>query len=167
MRKEKIFKQSWNDMDFNQLYIYIKKLKSNRTRKIPMNGVVLADLKSIKSEGEFLFMSQKTGTRLAPVFRSFKAACEKAKISDLRFHDLRHTAATLIVMGGVDLVTVKEILGHSKIEMTMRYAYPTAENKRRAVNVLASVFEEKKHGTKQAQEQNGKPLTPLKSGGKN
>jgi integrase len=42
----------------------------------------------------------------------------------MHFHDLRHTAATMMVVSGVDLVTVKEILGHSSIEMTMRYAHP-------------------------------------------
>ncbi|TEU08521.1 MAG: hypothetical protein E3I52_01810 [Candidatus Aminicenantes bacterium] len=66
-----------------------------------------------------------------------------ADFDNFRFHDLRHTAATLMVMGGVDLVTVKEILGHSRIEITMRYAHPTSENKRKAVAVLESIFRKK------------------------
>jgi integrase len=61
--------------------------------------------------------------------------------SDLRFHDLRQTAATQMVIGGIDLVTVKEILGHATIQMTMRYAHPTPENKRHAVEVLSKLFE--------------------------
>jgi hypothetical protein len=63
----------------------------------------------------------------------------------------------------VDLVTVKEILGHSRIEMTMRYAHPTPENKRNAVNVLASIFGpgERKEGTIQTQESRGDVPTPL------
>jgi len=48
-----------------------------------------------------------------------------------------------MVMGGVNLVTVKEILGHSSIEMTMRYSHPTPENKRKAVDVLAAIFNQK------------------------
>ncbi len=48
-----------------------------------------------------------------------------------------------MVTGGIDLVTVAEILGHSDIKMTMRYAHPTPENKRRAVNVLTAVFADK------------------------
>ena len=47
-------------------------------------------------------------------------------------------------MGGVYLITTAEILGHADIKMTMRYAHPTPENKRKAVNVLASVFEKEK-----------------------
>ncbi|MBC8357344.1 MAG: site-specific integrase [Candidatus Aminicenantes bacterium] len=71
---------------------------------------------------------------------TFKAACRRSGIMDLRFHDFRHTAATHMVTGGVDLVTVAEILGHTDIKMTMRYAYPTPENKRKAVEVLSAVF---------------------------
>ena len=62
-----------------------------------------------------------------------------------------------MVMGGVNLVTVKEILGHSRIEMTMRYAHPTPENKRKAVAVLDSIFR-KRPGTKQAQIKNSLKL---------
>ncbi len=60
----------------------------------------------------------------------------------MRFHDLRHTAATMMVMSGVDLATVKEILGHSSIEMTMRYAHPTTEGKMNAVKALEKQMED-------------------------
>ncbi len=167
MRKGEILNLRWNDIDFTEHYIYIKETKSNKTKKVPMNGIVSGVLKSMERKGSFVFQNSKTDTRFRDFFRSFKTACRKAGVPDLRFHDLRHTAATLMVMGGVDLVTVKEILGHSKIEMTMRYAHPTPENKRRAVNVLGSVFEDKKHGTKLAQEPTMNQTTSLLSGSKN
>ena len=47
-----------------------------------------------------------------------------------------------MVEGGIDLVTVMQILGHSDIKQTIKYCHPTPENKRRAVNVLASVIEQ-------------------------
>jgi len=141
MRKGEILDLRWNDIDFIEHYIYLKKTKSNVMRKVPMNSIVSGMLKKIKREDDYVFTNPATGLRYSDIFHPFKAACEKAKIRDLRFHDLRHTAASLMVMGGVDLVTVKEILGHSTIEMTMRYAHPTPENKRKAVSVLVSVFE--------------------------
>jgi len=52
----------------------------------------------------------------------------------------------MMVIAGVNIVTVKEILGHFSIEMTMRYAHPTPEKKRKAVDVLASVFDDKDQG---------------------
>lgn len=86
-----------------------------------------------------MFYNPKTKNHITDVKTAFKAACRRTGIRDLRFHDLRHTAATYMVMDGVDLVTVAEILGHADIKMTMRYAHPTPENKRKAVNILASI----------------------------
>ena len=103
-----------------------------------MNALVAATFKNIKREDQLIFYNPKTKNHLKDIYRSFKTACQKVGMPDMRFHDLRHTAATLMVTGGIDLVTVKEILGHSKIEMTMRYAHPTLENKRKAVAVLES-----------------------------
>jgi len=55
-----------------------------------------------------------------------------------RFHDVRDTFATNLVLGGVDLVAVKDLMGHADVTTTMRYAHPTPETKRNAVNVLLS-----------------------------
>jgi len=143
MRKGEILNLRWSDIDFNKRYIFVRTTKSGKDRKIPMNHIVTSNLKALKRDGDFIFYNPKTKACLKDVKTAFKAACRRAGIPDLRFHDLRHTAATLMVTGGVDIVTVKEILGHSSIEMTMRYAHPTPENKRKAVDVLASVFEQK------------------------
>ena len=150
MRRGEVLGLRWNDIDFDKHYIFIKQTKSGVMRRVPMNSLVAEALRGIERRDSFVFFNPKTKSYLYRIDRSFKTACRKAGIPDLRFHDLRHTAATQMVMGGVDLVTVKEILGHSKIEMTMRYAHPTPENKRKAVAVLESVFSDK-HGTKQAQ----------------
>jgi len=165
MRRGELFNLRWNDIDFAEHFIFIKKSKSGFMRKIPMNDLVATTLKNIKRESDFVFCSPKTKGLLTSVRTSFKAACKEAHVPDLRFHDLRHTAATLMIMGGIDLVTVKEILGHSDIQMTMRYAHPTPENKRRAVNVLASVFDpdKKKVATIQPQEPKKKEVNPLLS----
>jgi len=166
MRRGELFNLRWNDVDFIEHYIFVKKTKSGFMRKIPMNDLVTETLKNIKRESEFVFCSPRTGGRLTAVGDSFKAACRKAGVPDLRFHDLRHTAATYMVTGGVDLATVSQILGHSDIKMTMKYAHPTPENKRNAVNVLASIFrpEEKKEVvTIQSQEPKNKEASPLLS----
>ena len=141
MRKGEILNLKWQDVDFNDDLIYIKQTKSNVPRKVPMNSMIKNALAGMKKKGDFIFAGKKPEMHVTDVYVWFKNACKKAGINDLRFHDLRHTAATLMVMGGIDLVTVKEILGHANIQMTMRYAHPTPENKRRAVAVLASIFE--------------------------
>ena len=64
-----------------------------------------------------------------------------AKIEDFRFHDLRHTAATRMAEAGVDIRTIAEFLGHSTIQMTMRYAHATDDAKRRAAEALEEYAE--------------------------
>ena len=167
MRKGEIFNLRWSDIDFVDHYIHIKKTKSNVMRKVPMNGVVATTLKNIERKSEFIFPSfwSKKHKHIMEVFRLFKAACKKAGIRDLRFHDLRHTAATLLVTGGIPLVTVSQILGHATIHMTMKYAHPTPEDKRKAVNVLASIFEteREKQGTILTHEQIEERISSLES----
>lgn len=90
---------------------------------------------SIKINSAFVFCKDN-GERYSKIQKVFEKAREKAGIKDFRFHDLRHTAATRMVTKGVDLATVKELLGHRSINTTMRYAHPTPEHKRKAVELL-------------------------------
>ena len=69
-------------------------------------------------------------------------SCEKSKITDFRFHDLRHTFASQLLMGGGDLVALKEILVHSDIKMTLRYAHLASAHMKKAVNILDSKLKE-------------------------
>ena len=100
-----------------------------------MNEAALGVLKHLKRDdaGIYVFADPKTGKPFGSVKTAFLTALKKSKIPPLRFHDLRHTFATRLVATGVDLLTVKELLGHSNISMTMRYAHPSQENMRRAV----------------------------------
>jgi len=68
--------------------------------------------------------------------KTFEAALKRAKIEDFRFHDLRLTFASNLVMAGVDLLTVTDLLGHQTISMTVRYSHLAASHKRGAVLAL-------------------------------
>jgi len=76
---------------------------------------------------------------LKDIRTAFKNACIRAGIKSLRFHDLRHTFATRLVLAGVDLATVSKLLGHSSIQMTMRYTHPTPEALKNAVSRLNKI----------------------------
>jgi len=73
---------------------------------------------------------------LKDIRTAFKNACDKAGIKNLTFHDFRHTFATRLVLSGVDLASVSKLLGHSSIQMTMRYSHPTPDALKRAVSKL-------------------------------
>ncbi|MDQ3562842.1 MAG: site-specific integrase [Pseudomonadota bacterium] len=63
----------------------------------------------------------------------FKRACRRAKLEDLRFHDLRHTTASLLVNAGHSIKIVQEVLGHRSVQAANRYAHLSIETKRAAL----------------------------------
>jgi site-specific recombinase XerD len=70
----------------------------------------------------------------------FQNAVKRAGIPHVRFHDLRHTFASHLVMGGVDIRTVQELLGHKDIRMTMRYSHLAPDHMKNAVRILDSHY---------------------------
>ena len=66
----------------------------------------------------------------------FERAVRQAGLGDFTFHDLRHTFASCLVMAGVDLPTVKDLMGHKDISMTLRYTPLSSDHKQRAVLAL-------------------------------
>ena len=80
-----------------------------------------------------------TGKPFKEVRKSFATACKKAGLHDFRFHDLRHCFASSLVMSGVDLTTIKELLNHKSLTMTLRYAHLAPSHKVKAVEALDEV----------------------------
>ncbi len=142
MRLREILYLKWCNVDFNRNIIVVTKTKSKKNRNVPMNGLVTETLQGIERKSEYVFCDPKTGEPYHSIKTTFGKALKRAGLVGVRFHDLRHSAASMMVESGVDLATVKEILGHSSIEMTMRYTHPTTEGKMNAVKALEKQMED-------------------------
>ncbi|EPC5685038.1 site-specific integrase, partial [Pseudomonas aeruginosa] len=85
--------------------------------------------------------ARANGDRVISLSAGFKQACQAAKIADFTIHDLRHTCAAWLVSAGVPLADVRDLLGHSTVAMTERYAHLAPARVRDAVGVLDQVRE--------------------------
>lgn len=143
-RKAELLGLEWRRVDLQEGLIHLeaKHTKSGKRRAIPMNSetreVILlrARFRAKHCPGSPWVFCHKNGKRLGDVKRSFVTACRRAGIADFRIHDLRHTCAAWLVSAGADLMDVRDLLGHSTIRMTERYAHLAPEKVRAAVALL-------------------------------
>ncbi len=154
MRKREILDLRWNEnVDLKHGFILLGLTKNGDRREIPINDTLRSTLKSLprRLDIPYVFYDQKTEKPYKDIKRSFKTAVRRAKIHDFKFHDTRHTFASHLVMAGVDLTTVKELLGHKTLTMTLRYAHLAPAHKAKAVDLLDTTLNGKTISTKLAQ----------------
>ena len=143
MRKSEILRLKWIDIDFKRDLLYLIETKNGERREVPINKTVKETLIKVSKHlrSSYVFCN-KIGKPYANVRTSFDTALKRAGIIDFRFHDLRHTFASHLVMLGIDLRTVQELLGHKTIEMTLRYSHLSPDHKNRAVGILGRSLQE-------------------------
>lgn len=138
MRRGEILSLEWEKhIDLNHGFILLDQTKNGERREIPINQVLRETLsgliRHIKSPYVF---TDTEGKRFMDVKTAYHSACRRAGIKDFRFHDLRHTFASHLVMAGVDITSIKELLGHKTLTMTLRYAHLAPSHKVKAVELL-------------------------------
>jgi integrase len=133
LRRSELFALTWQDVDVKQEVIRVVHTKNGERREIPMTDTLRATVQQLprRLASDYVFPG-KTGRGLVDVRKRFRRALQEAGIEGFVFHDLRHTFASHLVMAGVDLVTVKEFLGHKDLKMTLRYAHLAPDYKRAA-----------------------------------
>jgi len=133
--------RNWQEIDIyvdlKHGFILLSHTKNGERREIPINATLRVTLQSLPRQlhTQHVFFDPATGKPYKEVKKSFATALRRAKIQDFHFHDLRHTFSSQLVMSGVDLVTVKELLGHADIKMTLRYAHLAPSHKVKAVEI--------------------------------
>ena len=139
-RKSELLSLTWGNVDFRHLLITVRAAyaKNGEARSVPMTSMLTETLKTIRINGDPTapVFRARDGSWYRDISTAFATAVRRAGIVDFTFHDLRHTFASRLVMAGVDLTTVKELMGHKHIAMTLRYAHLSPGHKRSAIAVL-------------------------------
>jgi integrase len=138
MRKGEILSLKWECVDLEERYITLLKTKSGKKRIIPISNRLFEELDILNQNklSEYVFVNPETKNPYYDLKRAFNLLCKEANVKNFVFHDIRHTAATRMVAAGIDLAVVREVLGHSDISTTMRYAHPVPEQKKKAIEAL-------------------------------
>lgn len=142
MRPSEVFALQKQDINFEAGFLQITRGKTKAARrKIPMLETARAILteRCSSSESTYIFAGGRGGKADTPIVKltnSHKAAVERSKVNPFRLYDLRHTFATNAVRAGIDLVTLKDILGHSRLDMVLHYAHPGEEHRLSAMEKI-------------------------------
>lgn len=136
MRRGEILNLKWSNIDFEQGFIELLETKSGKSRQIPLSKTLRDMFVQMPKANEYIFVNSQTGKPYTTIQKAFGTVIRKANIKNFRFHDLRHTVATRLATKGIDLTVVQEILGHSKITTTQRYAHPVPQRKLEAIDIL-------------------------------
>lgn len=145
MRRGELFRLEWRDASFDKGekgMITVRDTKNYETRYVPMNDIVREVLQKHPKrivDGKVcpLVLSRPDGSPFKWPEGGFRGSLRRASIErHIRFHDLRHTFASHLVMKGIDLRSVAQLLGHRDIKITMRYAHLAPDHLQAAVDVL-------------------------------
>ena len=143
MRRGEIFDLLWEHIDLRNKVLEVVHPKNGEKRAIPINKMLLEALHRLPRRIDSLYIFPgKNGGRLTDIKTSFLTARKKAGLEDVTLHTCRHTFASHLVMAGVDLMTVKDLLGHKSIKMTERYSHLSQNHKANAVKVLDNPSDE-------------------------
>jgi Site-specific recombinase XerD len=142
MRSGEALNLKIGQVDLQERTILLTKTKRGKSRQVPLNEIAYETVTSLiagaEEKGtEYLFFNPKTGRPYKWLRRSFCTLMKRAGITDFKRHDLRHDAATNMVESGASLIEVRDILGHSDIRMTQRYAHAKEHGVHQAVARLA------------------------------
>ena len=148
MRMGEVFSLNWNDIDLEHGNISIKDPKSGKSRNAYITAPLKRMFQRIKantSKARGLVFRDKKGNKIREISNVFDRAVEKLgfnkDVTDRRdkvvAHTLRHTFASWLAMQGEPIITIQKLMGHSNLEMTLRYAHLSPSHERDAVLKLA------------------------------
>jgi integrase len=130
-RFSEILNLKWNEIDLKRKMFYFMDTKNGENRAVPISSkayeLLTRHSKIRKINSEFVF-ARPDGIKPMDLRHQWEEAIKKADLTDFRFHDLRHTAASYLAMNGATLVEISDILGHKTMQMVKRYSHLTQKH---------------------------------------
>lgn len=121
----------WKDVDFQRKVIRLEETKNGERRAVPLAAPAykaLHDLQKVRRIDTDLIFPREDGRQPVDLRKTFARTAAKAGLTDFRFHDLRHTAASYLAMNGASLLEIADILGHKTLAMVKRYSHLTDQH---------------------------------------
>ena len=128
-RRGELLGLTFSDIDFGRRLAQLNDTKNGKPRLLPLTQQVITELMKFRALNTLIFKSDFHDGSLVNIKKPYKKALESAKIENCRFHDLRHTAASNLAKSGATLLEIAEVLGHSDIGVTKRYAHLCTSHK--------------------------------------
>lgn len=126
MRRGEIMSLNWSHIDIPRGRILLYETKNDSSRAVPLAGLALAmvsGLAKVRRIDTDLVFYGDTGTEPVDLTKPWTTALSKAKVTNFRFHDLRHSAASYLAMNGATTIEIAAILGHKTLQMVKRYSH--------------------------------------------
>ena len=135
-RQGELLNLCWEDLDFTARTAYLETTKNGERRVITLPHPVIKALMAFRQAKGLIFPGEKYPHKPYNFRKHWNKALEVAQIENFRFHDLRHSAASYLAMGGASLVEIADVLGHKNLETTRRYAHLSTAHKQQLTDRL-------------------------------
>ncbi len=127
MRLGEILALTWPDVNLDKQYIILHETKNGERRRVPLAGLAHREIQKLSKvrriDTDLLFPRSGQKNKVFNLRTPWVAAVAAAELKDFRFHDLRHSTASYLAMGGASLAEIAEVLGHKTLAMVKRYAH--------------------------------------------
>ena len=146
-RKSEILRRKWSEIELegSAPHVYVPRSKNGRPKRLPLAEDVIRALKKLPSYGsdEYAFPADRSNVRYKgtqehawDMRKPFQAACERAGIKNLRIHDLRHMANTILFLRGIPEAIIRKLIGHRSGKLE-RYEHLSPVLKQQTVELIA------------------------------
>lgn len=142
-RKREVLDARWEDFDLTRKVWRIPITKSGKSRRVPLSDGALTLLATMprKFDCPWAFANPDTGKPYVSIFCAWNSARKKVGLEDICIHSLRHSHASFLINAGRTLYEVQNILGHSQVKTTQRYAHLSQDTLLAATNAASNLLD--------------------------